>query len=184
MPASAQPWFSQVATGIPAFAEGRWWSPLTSMFFVDQPWVYLTLTPLLLGSLVWAEWRFGTLRTIALFVTGHLVGVFGGALVVWLLLGFFGAAYGPGRATKLSVRPEAVHLGTPPAGPEFLRLDGEIHGTVYLGETAQHQMDAAGADGARTTLTVFELNPEILARDEARPATAWIHARDVVALPQ
>ena len=45
-------------------------------------------------------------------------------------------------------------------------------------------MDAAGADGARTTLTVFELNPEILARDEARPATAWIHARDVVALPQ
>ena len=102
----------------------------------------------------------------------------------FLTPGFFGAAYDPGRATKLSVRPEAVHLGTPPAGPEFLRLDGEIHGTVYLGETAQHQMDAAGADGARTTLTVFELNPEILARDEARPATAWIHARDVVALPQ
>ena len=102
----------------------------------------------------------------------------------FLTPGFFGAAYDPGRATKLSVRPEAVHLGTPPAGPEFLRLAGDIHGTVYLGETAQHQMDAAGADGARTTLTVFELNPEILARDEARPATAWIHARDVVALPQ
>ncbi len=84
-PASAQPWFSQVATGIPSFAEGRWWSPLTSMFFVDQPWVYLTITPLLLGSLVWAEWRFGTLRTIALFVGGHIVGVFGGALVIWLM---------------------------------------------------------------------------------------------------
>ncbi len=99
--------------------------------------------------------------------------------------GFFGAAFDPGAAVKLSVRPEAVHIGEPPAGDAgILRLDGEIHGTVYLGETAQHLMDVAGADGAKTTLTVFQLNPEILARDEARPASAWIHARDVVALPQ
>src|SRR5690606_7254715 len=63
-PAENEPWFSRVATGIPAFAEGRWWSPITSMFFVGQPWVYLFVIPLVLGSLAWAEWRFGTLRTI------------------------------------------------------------------------------------------------------------------------
>ncbi len=102
--ASEQPWFSRVATGIPAFAEGRWWSPLTSMFFVDQPWVYLTLTPLLVGSLVWAEWRFGTLRTIALFIAGHLVGVFGGALVVWLL-SLTGWHWATGLLTQLDVGP-------------------------------------------------------------------------------
>ena len=102
--ASAKSWFSSVATGIPAFAEGRWWSPLTSMFFVDQPWVYLTLTPLLLGSLVWAEWRFGTLRTIALFVVGHLVGVFGGALVVWLLA-LAGSQWAGRLQTHLDVGP-------------------------------------------------------------------------------
>ena len=43
-------------------------------------------------------------------------------------------------------------------------------------------MDVVGAGGDKVTLTVFELNPEILARDEARRATAWIHARDLVAL--
>lgn len=83
-PAEDEPWFPRVATGIPAFAEGRWWSPITSMFFVGQPWVYLFVIPLVLGSLAWAEWRFGTLRTIAVFVGGHLIGVFGGALLIWL----------------------------------------------------------------------------------------------------
>lgn len=102
--ATEKSWFSSVATGIPTFGEGRWWSPLTSMFFVDQPWVYLTLTPLLLGSLVWAEWRFGTLRTIALFVTGHLVGVFGGALVVWLLA-LAGSQWAGRLQTHLDVGP-------------------------------------------------------------------------------
>ncbi|MDI6023597.1 DUF2156 domain-containing protein [Leucobacter sp. UT-8R-CII-1-4] len=84
-PASQQPWFERVATGLPAFAEGRWWSPFTSMFFVGEPWVYAFVVPLVLLSLAWAEWRFGTLRTVALFVSGHLVGIYGAALLVWLL---------------------------------------------------------------------------------------------------
>lgn len=84
-PASQKPWFEQVATGLPAFAEGRWWSPFTSMFFVGEPWVYAFVVPLVLFSLAWAEWRFGTIRTIALFVSGHLVGIYGAALLVWLL---------------------------------------------------------------------------------------------------
>ncbi|MBO1900357.1 DUF2156 domain-containing protein [Leucobacter weissii] len=74
-PASEQPWFDRVATGLPAFADGRWWTILTSPFFVDSPWVYLALAPLLIGGLGWAEWRFGSLRASGLFAAGHAAGV-------------------------------------------------------------------------------------------------------------
>lgn len=78
-PAAQQPWYPQVATGLPALAEGRWWTILTSPFFVDSPLVYLTLLPLVAGGLGWSEWRFGSLRTAGLFAGGHLVGVLGAA---------------------------------------------------------------------------------------------------------
>ena len=54
-PASQQPWYPQVATGIPSFADGRWWTVFTSAFFVDHPLVLITLLPLVLGGLGWAE---------------------------------------------------------------------------------------------------------------------------------
>jgi lysylphosphatidylglycerol synthetase-like protein (DUF2156 family) len=84
-PASEQPWFDQVGTGLPAFAEGRWWSPATSFFFVRHPLVYLALLPFVIGGIGWAEWRFGTLRTIGLVVAGHLVGVLGAAAILALV---------------------------------------------------------------------------------------------------
>ena len=43
-------------------------------------------------------------------------------------------------------------------------------------------MDVAGADGSTSTLKVFQLNPEILARDEARSVTAWVSPKDIVEL--
>lgn len=84
-PASAQPWFERVATGLPAFADGRWWSVFTSPFFIDRPIVFLTLMPLVIGGIGWAEWKFGWLRTLGLFWAGHIVGVLGAAAVVALV---------------------------------------------------------------------------------------------------
>lgn len=84
-PASQQPWYPQVATGLPAFAEGRWWTLATSPFFVDHPLVFLTLLPLVIGGLGWAEWRFGSLRTAGLFAAGHVVGVLGAAGILVLV---------------------------------------------------------------------------------------------------
>ncbi|GAA1592681.1 bifunctional lysylphosphatidylglycerol flippase/synthetase MprF [Leucobacter chromiireducens] len=78
-PVVDKPWYDQIATGIPAFAEGRWWTLATSPFFVDHPLVYLTLLPLVVGGVGWAEWRFGWLRTLGLFAAGHVVGVLGAA---------------------------------------------------------------------------------------------------------
>ena len=94
---------------------------------------------------------------------------------------FFGAQASFPGAAALSVRPEAIHLGAPPAGAPALRLSGAIHGTVYLGETAEHLLDT-GAAGV-PELKVFELNPEVLARDESRRADAWVAPSDVVPLP-
>ncbi|MFA5607833.1 MAG: DUF2156 domain-containing protein [Leucobacter sp.] len=84
-PIEDQPWFDLVATGLPAFEQGRWWTLATSPFFMKQPLLYLAVLPLVLGGLGWAEWRFGTLRTIGIFVAGHVVGVLGAAGLLALL---------------------------------------------------------------------------------------------------
>lgn len=80
-----RPWFEFVATGLPSFADGRWWTVFTSPFFADPSFAYLTLLPLIVGGLGWAEWQFGALRTMGLFISGHLVGVLGAAGILALL---------------------------------------------------------------------------------------------------
>ncbi|WP_243753039.1 DUF2156 domain-containing protein [Leucobacter ruminantium] len=80
-----QSWYHDVATGYPAFAEGRWWTVFTSPFFVSPQLVYLTLLPLVIGGIGCAEWKFGTLRTIGLFLAGHIIGVLGAAGIVALM---------------------------------------------------------------------------------------------------
>ena len=94
--------------------------------------------------------------------------------------GFFGSAASFPGAKTLSVRPESVRLGAPPAGAEALRFSGTVHGTVYLGETAEHLLDCGRPDVP--PLKVLELAPEILVRDEARRVEAWVSPRDVVPL--
>lgn len=78
-PAAEMPWFEAVATGLPAFEAGRWWTVFTSPFFLSPPYVYLTLLPLLIIGFGWSEWRFGTLRTIGIALGGHIIGVLGAA---------------------------------------------------------------------------------------------------------
>ncbi len=73
--AARLPLYDQVATGLPAFREGRWITLLTSPFFVDPPIQWALTAPLLLAGVGWAEWRFGSLRAIAVFVIGHVSAV-------------------------------------------------------------------------------------------------------------
>lgn len=84
-PASEASWYGEVGTGLPAFADGRWWTIFISPFFLNRPVTLLLLIPLVLGGVGWAEYRFGTLRTIVIFVAGHLVGVFGAAGIIAIL---------------------------------------------------------------------------------------------------
>ena len=63
------------ATGLPAFQDGRWYTVLTSPFFVDPPLQWLLIAPLFIIGVGAAEWRFGSLRTVGIFVSGHITGV-------------------------------------------------------------------------------------------------------------
>jgi lysylphosphatidylglycerol synthetase-like protein (DUF2156 family) len=82
-----RPLFDQVAYGLPALLEGRWWTPVTGSFFALTPLQYLPVAggfALLVG---WSEWRIGTRRAVVATVVGQLVGVLGAALVLQLLGG-------------------------------------------------------------------------------------------------
>jgi iron(III) transport system ATP-binding protein len=85
----------------------------------------------------------------------------------------------PGDDITVSLRPEVLQLGKPPA--DIINVaEGLVHDTVYLGEVAQHQVHIGGEYGRN--LKVFDLNPRIVARDSAERSTFWADPRDVVVL--
>jgi iron(III) transport system ATP-binding protein len=83
-----------------------------------------------------------------------------------------------GVKVAVSVRPEGIGLGKhAPAGVANC-LDGEVHDSVYQGETAQHQVRVG-----ETNLKVLDLNPEIMVRDnQMRRTRVWFDADDAVVL--
>lgn len=91
-----------------------------------------------------------------------------------------------GDSVTLSLRPEAIHLGTAPKGIPNV-FAGAAHHTVYLGEMAQHQVNVHAADGNPEGLPpfkVFDLNPKIMVRDAAAETQVWIDPDDVVILKE
>jgi lysylphosphatidylglycerol synthetase-like protein (DUF2156 family) len=74
--------FDVVAYGLPAFEAGRWWTPLTGTFFVNQPWVYLfTITGF--AGMAYLEFRRGTRIALAYYWVGQLFAIFATALLLW-----------------------------------------------------------------------------------------------------
>jgi iron(III) transport system ATP-binding protein len=92
-----------------------------------------------------------------------------------------------GERVTISIRPEVIHLGhTPPPDARNV-FEVAVHDTVYLGEMAQHEINVLSGGGGEPALTLnaFDMNPEIVARDdEVRRARMWIHTEDVVVLKQ
>ena len=81
--AESKNWFPDVAYGVPAFREGRWWTPLSGMVFGLTPAQLVSILVLLLIVASWAEWRLGSLRALAVLIIGQLVGVLGACLFAW-----------------------------------------------------------------------------------------------------
>ncbi|MGO2110199.1 MAG: hypothetical protein ACTH31_01135, partial [Pseudoclavibacter sp.] len=75
-------WYDTVAYGLPALADGRWWTPVTGTFFVVEPWVYVP-TLLSFAGMAYLEWRRGWRRALGVFWLGHLVAVLATSLIVW-----------------------------------------------------------------------------------------------------
>ena len=71
-----------------------------------------------------------------------------------------------GATVWLSVRPEAVQLHTDKTGgPNVFKA--QLHGTIYLGEVAQHAVELPGG----VTLKALETRPKLVARDDASAET-------------
>lgn len=75
--------YDTVAYGLPALSDGRWWTPITGTFFVNQPWVYLfTITGF--WGMAYLEYRRGSLVALAYYWVGQLFAILATALVLLL----------------------------------------------------------------------------------------------------
>ncbi len=82
-----------------------------------------------------------------------------------------------GQRVTLSVRPEVIHIGQPPADDVNV-LHGVLRESVYLGEMAQDTVAVAG-----TLVKVFDLHPKILTREgRSKEVTVWCRPQNVVVL--
>jgi phosphatidylglycerol lysyltransferase len=70
-----------VAYGLPALIDGRWWTPVTGTFFVNQPWVYV-FTIASFAGMAYLEFRRGSLVALAYFWVGQLFAILATALVL------------------------------------------------------------------------------------------------------
>jgi lysylphosphatidylglycerol synthetase-like protein (DUF2156 family) len=70
--------------GLPAFADGRWWTLVSGALLAVSPWGYLPVLVALavLGAI--AERRLGTRRALAAMVTCHVGGIVGAAAFIAL----------------------------------------------------------------------------------------------------
>ncbi|MBD3941132.1 DUF2156 domain-containing protein [Microbacterium sp. NEAU-LLC] len=83
-PFENSPAFPVVAYGLPAFEAGRWWTPITGTFFVNQPWVYAFTVTGFIG-MAYLEFRRGSRVALAYYWVGQLFAVCATALLLWLL---------------------------------------------------------------------------------------------------
>ncbi|MCP2638359.1 DUF2156 domain-containing protein [Microbacterium sp. HD4P20] len=75
--------YDVVAYGLPSLGEGRWWTPVTGTFFVNQPWVYVfTITGF--WGMGYLEYRRGSLVALAYYWIGQLFAILATALVLLL----------------------------------------------------------------------------------------------------
>ena len=119
------------------------------------------------------------------FIEGTIKSVARDGCILTTALGDLASSHQPpdglstGSPVTLSIRPEAIRLDD--ANPTTNRFEGQVHDTIYLGETAQHQVTAVPAP--TLSLKVFDLNPTILARDnERRACSVHIPTESVVLL--
>ncbi len=83
-PFKHSPAWDVVAYGLPAFAEGRWWTPVTGTFFVGHPWVYVIVIASFVG-MAYLEFHRGSRIALGYFWVGQLFAVTASALLLSVL---------------------------------------------------------------------------------------------------
>ena len=83
--ANDKSWYREVAFGLPALREGKWWTPISSAFVEPGPWLYVIAFVAVIVGLGWADWQLGTVQGVVVGVGGHLVSVLLTVGLLWLL---------------------------------------------------------------------------------------------------
>ncbi|MFJ1756322.1 rhomboid family intramembrane serine protease [Kitasatospora sp. NPDC088134] len=178
---------AQVGVGLPTLAAGRWWTPLTSLFWCPGTLSYLCTALLLLLVGPAAEQRLGRARTLAVLVTGHAAGTL---LGTWLVAAGsrLGEPWTASVAGQVSVGPSAglfalaAALGHRLTAPwdrrlRLLVLLVPLGMTLYVGHLQSVQRCAAVLVGLALGALLQRGRPR---RQAHRPAHA--EARVLVAL--
>ncbi|MEZ3161858.1 DUF2156 domain-containing protein [Microbacterium sp. BWT-B31] len=86
-PFTQSPLWDAVAYGLPALEAGRWWTPFTGTFFVNEPWVFI---PTIIGffGMAYLEWKRRWVVALAYYWIGQLFAVLATALLLWGLSQF------------------------------------------------------------------------------------------------
>lgn len=82
VPIRRMSWFPEVACGLPALREGRWWTYLTCEFFALTPGQYIIATVVFAALVGTCEIHLGSRLTATACVLGQLVGLFGATGVI------------------------------------------------------------------------------------------------------
>lgn len=124
-------WYPWFAYGVPSLQDGRWWTILTGMFITADPLTYLVA---IVGAAVfggWVEYRFGTLRASAIFVSGHLIGILG-ALGIAAALSPLDWPWAQSLATTLDVGPSCGILACVATATAFMRSPYRLRWRLLL----------------------------------------------------
>ena len=156
-PFQDNPLFDSVAYGLPALAEGRWWTPITGTFFVNHPIVYAFVIPSFIG-LAYLEHRRGSVVALAYFGIGQLFAIFASAL----FSGSPRCSRGRGRrqeALVLDVGPSGGTMAGIAAAVGLLAAPWRVRAwIVLLGFTVRHAL-----------LLGLARRPRARVRDRAHP---------------
>ncbi|WP_136030463.1 bifunctional lysylphosphatidylglycerol flippase/synthetase MprF, partial [Microbacterium sp. PF5] len=122
--------FPSVAYGLPNLSDGKWWTPVTGTFFVNQPWVYL-FTIAGFWGMGYLEFRRGSRVAIAYYAVGQLFAIFATALLL-LLLSQFEWAWAAEQARALDVGASGGTMACIAAAVGLFRPPWRVRGWLIL----------------------------------------------------
>ena len=122
--------FPTVAYGLPNLVDGKWWTPLTGTFFVNQPWVYV-FTIAGFWGMAYLEFRRGSRVALAYYWIGQLFAIFATALLL-LLLSQFPWEWATTQAQALDVGASGGTMACIAAAVGLFRPPWRVRGWLIL----------------------------------------------------
>ncbi|MFJ4175006.1 bifunctional lysylphosphatidylglycerol flippase/synthetase MprF [Microbacterium sp. NPDC089696] len=122
--------FGDVAYGLPNLVDGKWWTPITGTFFVNQPWVYV-FTIAGFWGMAYLEHRRGSRVALAYYGIGQLFAILATALLL-SVLSLFPWAWATTQAQALDVGASGGTMACIAAAVGLFRPPWRVRGWLIL----------------------------------------------------